>query len=107
MQEDSMKSNLLHAHLTTRFGGVAPDRLYQIYVNAEEHALATGQPAVIDTREGGAFSAYGGYLTGRFIRLVTDQLVVQFWRSKHFKDTPTRSCLLHSEKTSTSRLRPN
>jgi activator of HSP90 ATPase len=93
MQEDSTKSNLLHAHLTTQFGGVVPDRLYQIYVNAKEHALATGQPAVIDTREGGAFSAYGGYLTGRFIRLVPDQLVVQFWRSKHFKDTDADAIL--------------
>jgi hypothetical protein len=82
-----MKSNLLHAHLTTQFTGVAPERLYQIYVDAKEHELATGQPAAIDVKEGGNFSAYGGYLTGKFIRLVPGQLVVQYWRSKHFKDT--------------------
>jgi hypothetical protein len=83
-----MKSNLLHAHLTTQFGGVAaPERLYEIYTNAREHALATGQPAAIDPREGGDFSAYGGYLTGKFIRLVPGKLVVQYWRSKHFRDT--------------------
>ena len=77
----------MHAHLTTQLSGVRPERLYQVYVSAEEHARATGQPAVIDAREGGAFSAYGEYLTGKFIRLVADQLVVQIWRSKHFKDT--------------------
>ena len=81
-----MKSNLLHAHLTAQFTGIAPERLYEVYVNAEEHARATGQPAVIDAKEGGTFSAYGGYLTGKFIRLIPGQLVVQFWRSKHFQD---------------------
>jgi Activator of Hsp90 ATPase homolog 1-like protein len=82
-----MKSNLLQAHLTTQFNGVAPERLYEVYVNAEEHTRATGQPAAIDAKEGGAFSAYGGYLTGTFIRLRPGQLVVQFWRSRHFNDT--------------------
>jgi activator of HSP90 ATPase len=79
-----MKSNLLHAHVTAQFNGIAPERLYELYVNAAEHAGATGQPAAIDAREGGAFSAYGGYLTGRFIRLVPGRRIVQFWRSKHF-----------------------
>ena len=82
-----MKSNLLHAHLTTQFNGVAPERLYEIYVDADEHQRATGQPAAIDAREGGAFSAYGGYLSGTFIRLQPGRLVVQFWHSKHFNDT--------------------
>src|ERR1700722_4462581 len=89
-----MKSNLLHAHVTTQFNGVAPDRVYEVYVNADEHAHATGQPAAIDAREGGAFSAYGGYLTCRFIRLVPGRLVVQFWRSRHFDDTDTDPILL-------------
>jgi hypothetical protein len=40
-----------------------------------------------EAREGGLFSAYGGYHTGRFIRLVPGKLLVQFLRSKHFKDT--------------------
>jgi hypothetical protein len=82
-----MKSNLLHAHLTTQFSGVAPERIYEIYVDAGQHALATGQPATIDAREGGEFSAYGGYLTGKFIRLRAGRLIVQYWRSKHFKDS--------------------
>jgi hypothetical protein len=82
-----MKANLLHAHVTAQFNGVAPERLYGVYVDAGEHARATGQPAAIDAREGGAFSAYGGYLTGTFIRLVPGLLVVQFWRSEHFKDS--------------------
>jgi activator of HSP90 ATPase len=88
-----LKSNLLHAHLTAQFNAVTPERLYEIYVSGEEHARATGQPAAIEAREGGAFSAYGGYLTGNFIRLEPGQLVVQFWRSKHFKDTDADAIL--------------
>jgi hypothetical protein len=82
-----MKSNLLHAHVTAQFNGVAPERIYSVYVDADEHARATGHPAVIDAREGGAFSAYDGYLTGAFIRLIPGRLVVQFWHSRHFKDS--------------------
>jgi activator of HSP90 ATPase len=82
-----VKSNLLHAHTTTQFNGVTPERLYAVYVDADEHARATGQAAAIEAREGGAFSAYGGYLTGRFLRLRPGGLVVQLWRSKHFKET--------------------
>jgi hypothetical protein len=82
-----MKSNLMHADVTVQFNGVTPERLYEVYVDAEEHARATGQLALIDAREGGAFSVYGGYLTGRFIRLVPGRLVVQFWWSRRFKET--------------------
>ena len=82
-----MKSNLVHAHLTTQFTDIAPERIYELYVNEREHAAATGQPASIDATEGGVFSAYDGYLTGRFIRVVPGRLIVQFWRSQHFDDT--------------------
>jgi hypothetical protein len=61
-----------------QFNGVPPERLHEVYVDAEEHDYATGQPTAIDASEGGAFSAYGGYLTGRFIRLVAGRLVVRF-----------------------------
>jgi hypothetical protein len=44
--------------VTVQFNDVAPERLYDIYVDADEHARATSQPAVIDVREGEAFSAY-------------------------------------------------
>ena len=80
-----MKSNLLHAHVTTQFTGVSPERIYDVYMSPAEHAAATGQPAAIEPSEGGSFSAYDGYLTGRFLRLVPGSLIVQFWRSRHFE----------------------
>ena len=88
-----MKSHLLHAHLTAQFKGVSPEKIYETYTSAEEHERATGQPASIDAREGGEFSAYDGYLTGKFINLIPGRLIVQYWRSGHFKDTDPDSIL--------------
>jgi activator of HSP90 ATPase len=38
------------------------------------------KPAAIDPRAGSAFSLFGGYITGRFVEIVPDQLMVQAWR---------------------------
>ena len=38
------------------------------------------QPVRIEARAGGAFSLFGGYISGRFLELVPDQLIVQAWR---------------------------
>lgn len=37
-------------------------------------------PARIAARDGGEFALFGGYITGRFIELVPDELIVQAWR---------------------------
>ena len=41
----------------------------------------TGAPAQIDARDGGAFSCFGGMITGRNVELVPGQRVVQAWRA--------------------------
>jgi len=38
-------------------------------------------PAAISSVEGGAFALFGGYITGRQVELLPDQLIVQAWRS--------------------------
>jgi activator of HSP90 ATPase len=38
-------------------------------------------PAAINPAPGGAFSLYGGYVTGRQIELTADERIVQAWRS--------------------------
>jgi len=37
-------------------------------------------PARIEPRAGGPFALFGGYISGRFIELVANELVVQAWR---------------------------
>jgi activator of HSP90 ATPase len=43
-----------------------------------------GTPAKISTEPGGAFSLFGGYITGRQIELVPAKRIVQAWRPGHW-----------------------
>ena len=38
-------------------------------------------PTVVSKQAGGAFSAFGGYISGRQIELLPDELIVQAWRA--------------------------
>ncbi|HET9388509.1 MAG TPA: SRPBCC domain-containing protein [Steroidobacteraceae bacterium] len=53
-----------------------------VALSAAGHSMTTGgQPAQISARAGGAFSLFGGYISGRFIELIPDALIVQAWRA--------------------------
>lgn len=59
----------------------APERVYDMYLDAEQHAAFTGAPVDIDPRAGGEFRAFDGMLTGTLLQLVAGRLIVQSWRS--------------------------
>jgi len=59
----------------------APERVYDMYLDAEQHAAFTGAPVDIDMRAGGEFRAFDGMLTGTLLQLVAGRLIVQSWRS--------------------------
>jgi uncharacterized protein YndB with AHSA1/START domain len=40
-----------------------------------------GKPAEVSSEAGGAFSAFGGHITGRHVELVPDERIVQAWRA--------------------------
>lgn len=40
-----------------------------------------GKPVEVSSEAGGAFSAFGGHITGRQIELVRDERIVQAWRA--------------------------
>lgn len=58
-----------------------PATVYRALTDAGQFATITGAPAEIDSAEGGAFSAFGGQITGRNIALKPDAFVVQAWRA--------------------------
>ncbi len=60
--------------------GVEPHDVYETLLDARKHAKLTGAPATISRRIGGAWSAYGGSLSGKTTALVPDQKIVQSWR---------------------------
>jgi uncharacterized protein YndB with AHSA1/START domain len=59
----------------------APAQVYQALMNAAEHAKFTGAPAEIDAQVGGAWSAYGGKISGQNVELVDGARIVQTWRA--------------------------
>ena len=75
-----------------------PARIYRILTTDEfdkvvrlSAAMTSGmipardaRPTMIDARPGGAFSFFGGYITGQNIEFVPDTRLVQVWRSANW-----------------------
>jgi activator of HSP90 ATPase len=60
-----------------------PEEFNQVMARSDalKSKAVEAQSAVIDARPGGAFALFGGYVSGRFIELVPDALIVQAWRA--------------------------
>lgn len=71
----------------------APDRLYDMYLDAKAHAAFTGSPAVIEPKPGTSFSAFDGLLTGKTLHVEPKRLIVQVWRSSNWPATAISSTL--------------
>lgn len=60
---------------------VPPAKVYEALTNSATHSKFTGAPADIDAKVGGAWSAYGGQISGQNIELVAGVRIVQTWRA--------------------------
>jgi len=61
----------------------APLRVYRALMSSKEHeAFTANGKATISPKAGGAFSAHGGYVSGRNIELLPGKRIVQAWRVK-------------------------
>jgi activator of HSP90 ATPase len=58
----------------------SPHRIYVALLDSKQFATFSGAPAAIDPAAGGAFSMFGGRITGRNVELVPYQRIVQAWR---------------------------
>jgi len=57
-----------------------PEEVYSALTDGKEFSEMTGAPAEISAVEGGAFSFFGGQITGRNIELTAKEGLVQAWR---------------------------
>jgi activator of HSP90 ATPase len=62
--------------------GTNPRRVYEALLDAQQFSAFTGAPAQISQEAGGAFSCFGGMITGRNIELIPNERIVQAWRVK-------------------------
>jgi len=64
----------------------SPNRIYQALLDARQFGAFTNAAAEIDAKPGGAFSGFGGIITGRNIELVADRRIVQAWRAANWPE---------------------
>lgn len=74
----------------------APERLFDMYLDAGAHAAFTGSPVEIEARPGGAFRAFDGVLTGTVLHVAPTRLIVQTWRSARWPAGAADSVLVLS-----------
>lgn len=73
-----------------------PDRLFDMYLDENEHAALTGLPATIEPHSGGEFRAFDGMLAGKILHLEPKTLIVQSWRSANWPLTAMDAVLILS-----------
>ncbi len=63
-----------------------PHDLYEMIMDSKKHARFSGASAKMSKKVGGKFSAYGGWIEGKNLKLIPDRLIIQEWRGE---DWPT------------------
>lgn len=71
----------------------APDKLFDMYLDAEAHAAFTGLPVTLEPQAGGVFRAFDGMVTGTILHIQPKSLIVQTWRATHWPLTELDSIL--------------
>lgn len=74
--------------------GAPPETLYELYMDSKQHSQATGAPARLSRRVGGAFTAFSGQLRGKNLLLVPDKMIVQTWRADMWQKSDPDSILV-------------
>ncbi|MFN8259250.1 MAG: SRPBCC domain-containing protein [Bacteroidales bacterium] len=73
---------------------VKPSVIYHAWLNSVEHSEMIGAEAECTNYEGGKFTAWDGYITGKNIKLIENKEIVQNWRTSEFKSSDEDSELI-------------
>ncbi len=72
------------------------ENLFEMYLDPAAHQAITGAAVKIGEERGSKFSAFDNMLTGYMLEVVPPRMIVQSWRSIHFKDQDPDSTLILS-----------
>jgi uncharacterized protein YndB with AHSA1/START domain len=61
-----------------------PQRVYEAWLDSQEHSAFIGAEADIEARVGGPFSAWGDYIQGTTLEIEAGRRIVQSWRTVDF-----------------------
>jgi len=62
----------------------SPKEVYEAWISGELHSKMTGSPATSEGKSGGAFTAWDGYILGKYIELEPGRRILQSWRTTDF-----------------------
>ena len=68
--------------------------LFSFYMDEKLHAEISGESAIIGTKEGEAYSVFGGYATGINLRILPSREIVQTWRGSDWKSEDADSIFI-------------
>jgi uncharacterized protein YndB with AHSA1/START domain len=71
-----------------------PERLWEMYLDPNEHAAFTGQLVTIEAKAGAAFRAFEGMISGTILHVEPKRMIVQTWRSVNFRPEAIDSVLV-------------
>lgn len=63
-----------------------PVEVYDAIVNAKKHAAFTGAVTKSSHKVGGKFTAWDGYISGKYLELVPGRKIIEEWRTKDWPD---------------------
>ncbi|MBI5226288.1 SRPBCC domain-containing protein [Candidatus Micrarchaeota archaeon] len=78
---------------TVEFEDVSPQQVYDAFLSSKGHSDMTGGAAKMSDKDGGSFTAWDGYITGKNIELLPGKKIVQSWRTTEFPDDAEDSVL--------------
>ena len=70
-----------------------PKRIYEAWLDSEEHTSMTGGVAEVSAEAGASFTTWDGYITGINRELEPYRRIVQSWRSSEFSQDAADSRL--------------
>jgi activator of HSP90 ATPase len=78
------------------FKNTTREALYDLYMNPKKHSMIIDGPVEISDKAYSSFKAFGGYITGKNLELVKNQLIVQLWRGSDWDSNEPDSVFLIS-----------
>jgi activator of HSP90 ATPase len=81
------------------FLAAPPVEVYKALTDSKKHSEFTGYNATGKAIEGGSFTAWDGYIFGKFLKLVTGKEIVQEWKTTEWPDEyPPSEVVIQLEK---------
>jgi activator of HSP90 ATPase len=64
----------------------SPDRLYEAWLDSEDHSDMTGGDALITDEVDDPFTTWDGYIWGRTLALKRNEYIKQSWKTEEFEE---------------------